>query len=32
MWESMMYLLIGNNEKSDTQLKENKQIKTKTNY
>ena len=32
MWESMMYLLIGNNEKSDTQLKENKQIKTKENY
>ncbi len=32
MWESMMYLLIGNNEKSDTQLKENKQIKTKKNY
>ena len=31
MWESMMYLLIGNNEKSDTQLKENKQIKTKKN-
>ena len=32
MWESMIYLLIGNNEKSDTQLKENKQIKTKKNY
>ncbi len=32
MWESMMYLLIGNNEKSDTQLKENKQIKTKKDY
>ena len=29
MWESMMYLLIGNNEKSNTQLKENKQIKIK---
>ena len=32
MWESMMYLLIGNNEKSNTQLKENKQITSKEKY
>ena len=32
MWESMMYLLIGNNEKSNTKLKESKQIKSKQNY
>ncbi len=32
MWESMMYLLIGNNEKLHTQLKENKQIQRKVNY
>ena len=29
MWESMMYLLIGNNEKSNTKLKESKQINSK---
>ena len=29
MWESMMYLLIGNNEKSNAKLKENKQISSK---
>ena len=29
MWESMMYLLVGKNEKSNTQLKENKQINSK---
>jgi len=32
MWESMMYLLIGNNEKSNTELKENKQITSKEKY
>ena len=32
MWESMMYLLIGNNEKSNTELKENKQITNKEKY
>ena len=31
MWESMMYLLIGNNEKSNTKLKENKQLNSKQN-
>ncbi len=29
MWESMMYLLIGNNEKSNTQLKDSKQENSK---
>ena len=29
MWESMMYLLIGNNEKSNTNLKDNTQINSK---
>jgi len=29
MWESMMYLLIGNNEKSNSKSKENKQINSK---
>ena len=29
MWESMMYLVIGNNEKLNTKLKENKQINSK---
>ena len=32
MWESMMYLLIGNHEKSNTQLKENKKITNKEKY
>ncbi len=32
MWESIMYLLIGNNEKSKTQLEENKQITRKEKY
>ena len=26
MWESIMYLIIGNNEKSNTQIKENQSI------
>jgi len=29
MWESMMYLLIGNNEKSNTKLKDSKQLNSK---
>ena len=32
MWESMMYLLIGNNEKSNIKLKDKKQMKSKENY
>ena len=32
MWESMMYLLIGNSEQSNTQFKERTQIKRKENY
>ena len=32
MWESMMYLLIGNNEKLNTELNENKQITSKEKY
>ncbi len=32
MWESMMYLLIGNNEKSNMQLKETKSTKNKDEY
>ena len=32
MWESIMYLLIANNDRSNTLLKENKYIKNKEKY